>query len=107
MTQAVCLDGVHVDLDVDRIDVDLTIPGLRTVYEEAAWDRCPEGEAMEPVARFEDGTTIFFHCAPEGEPDYRGYRVESARPHRWAIELKEEQAPQQRLRVAMLHVDLG
>lgn len=103
MSESICLDGVKVALDVDRIDVDLNIPGLeRADVEGASWSRCGGGEAAEPVARFKDGTVIFFHCAPEGEPESRGYRVESPREHGWAIELQE----QEQARIARLHVTL-
>jgi hypothetical protein len=104
MSEAVCLDGVKLELDVDRIEVDLKIAGLAPASIDcAAWERCGGGEAMEPVATFEDGTVIYFHCAPEGEPVAPGYRVESPRPHEWAIALDEpSEAPA--ARVARIHV---
>lgn len=108
MSETLCLDGVKVELDVDRVEVDLQIPQLEaTCMEEAGWERCTGGEAMEPVARFKDGTVIYFHCAAEGEPGARGYRVESPHPHRWAIELGEQTENQHKLRVATLHVQLS
>lgn len=104
MGEVVCLDGVKLELDVDRVDVDLAIPGLETVScDEGAWERCEGGEAMEPVATYRDGTVIYFHCAPEGEPAAPGYRVESPRPHEWAIALGEDRAAPGE-RVARLHV---
>lgn len=105
MSESICLDGVKVELDVDRVDVDLKIPGLVPAsIEEGVWERCESGEAMEPIATFQDGTVILFHCAPEGEPASPGYRVESPRPHEWAIELGEEPEGQGAVRVAKLHV---
>ena len=105
MGEVVCLDGVKLELEVDRVDVDLEVPGLaHAPIDEGGWERCEGGEAMEPVASFEDGTVIFYHCAPEGEPAAPGYRVESSKPHEWAIELGQEQASQGPVRVARLHV---
>lgn len=105
MSESICLDGVKVELEVDRVDVDLQIPGLaRAAVEEGVWERCEGGEAMEPIARFQDGTTIFFHCAAEGEPTAPGYRVESPRPHEWAIALGEVQEAHGPVRVARLHI---
>lgn len=105
MSESICLDGVRVELDVDRVDVDLKIPGTApAAIEEGVWERCEGGEAMEPIASFQDGTVIFFHCAPEGEPTAPGYRVESPKPHEWAIELGEEHEGQAKVRVARLHV---
>jgi hypothetical protein len=107
MSETLCLDGVKVELDVDRVEVDLKIPQLEVAcMSETSWERCESGEAMEPVARFKDGTVIYFHCAAEGEPAMRGYRVESPHPHRWAIELGEASENQHQLRVATLHVQL-
>lgn len=105
MSESVCLDGVKVELDVDRVEVDLKIPGLEpAMVAEDLWERCETGEAMEPVATYRDGTVIYFHCAPEGEPPSPSYRVESPRPHEWAIELGSEPEGQGRVRVARLHV---
>lgn len=105
MSESICLDGVKVELDVERVDVDLQIPGLAPAdVEEGCWGRCESGEAMEPIARFQDGTVIYFHCAPEGEPPSPGYRVESPRPHEWAIVLGEEQEARGPVRVARLHI---
>lgn len=105
MSESICLDGVKLELDVDRVEVDLKLPGVEPAsIEEGVWERCEGGEAMEPVASFQDGTVIFFHCAPEGEPSAPGYRVESPRPHEWAIALAEEQEAHGPVRVARLHI---
>jgi hypothetical protein len=108
MSQTVCLDGVSLVLDVDRIDVDLTIPGLEEVSQEEGppWVRCETGEAMEPVTCFEDGTAIYFHCPPEGTCDGRAYRVQSTHPHHWALELQEGEEEGHPIRIARLHPEL-
>lgn len=108
MSHTVCLDGVNLVLDVDQVDVDLTLPGLKEIGQERAtpWIRCETGEAMEPVACFEDGTTIFFHCAPEGEADGRGYRLESSHPHHWNVAFREGEAEGQKIRVALIQAEL-
>jgi len=102
MSKTVCLDGVKIDLDVERVDVDFHIPTLAPACPDGTgWGRCEAGEAMEPIACFEDGTVIYFHCPPEGEPCVPGYHVSSRRPHQWQIDLAG--AP----RVARLHVALA
>lgn len=108
MSHTVCLDGVNMVLDVDEVEVDLTIPGLKECGQEKArpWVRCETGEAMEPVAYFEDGTTIYFHCAPEGEPDGRGYRLESSHPHHWKVAFQDRSAADQTLRIALIRPEL-
>lgn len=108
MSHTVCLDGVSMVLDVDAVDVDLAVPGLKECSQEQAgpWVRCETGEAMEPVACFEDGTTIYFHCAPEGEPDGRGYRLESSHPHHWKVAFLDRQEGGQTVRVARIQPEL-
>lgn len=108
MSHTVCLDGVNLILDVDEVDVDLTLPGLKECAQEGAtpWVRCESGEAMEPVACYEDGTTIFFHCPPEGEPDGRGYRLESSHPHHWNVAFKEGVSEGHKVKIARIQAEL-
>lgn len=94
MGQTISLDGATLYLDADPIVVDLAIPGLEEVNQEHAppWVRCRSGEAMEPVACYQDGTIIFFRCPPEGEPEGGSYQLESARPHHWTLRIEEAEA---------------
>lgn len=87
MERMICLDGVAVRLDVDRVEVDLHRPGLVPAdhphgHQEAA---CCNGDLWHPLMSYQDGTTVYLHCPVEGEEGPLGYRIDSPRPHRWNI----------------------
>jgi len=111
VSHAVCIDGVTVNVDADEVEVDLAIPGLEETDVETCepWVRNQCGEAMEPVAHFKDGTTIYFHCPTEGTAEtlgVRGYTVDSPRPHHWEMRIGKRQQAGQEIRVARLNVQL-
>lgn len=108
MSQTIRLDGTNLNLDVDRIEVHLEVPSLHEVSQSKSkpWIREEGGEAMEPIVAYHDGTTVFFHCPPEGEASGCHYVVESARPHHWDMKLDEEQANGSRLRIARFQLVL-
>lgn len=106
MPQSICLDGTSFMLDADRLEVHVQVPGLKEISQSLAtpWIRAEQGQAMEPVAAFEDGTTVYFHCPPEGETGCCHYVVESARAHHWRLSIDEKSSDGQRQHVA--HVQL-
>jgi hypothetical protein len=87
MERLICLDGVTVRLDVDRVEVDLHRPGLQPAdhpdghYEVA----CCNGDVWHPIMSFDDGTTVYLHCPEDGADGPLGYKVDGPRPHRWHI----------------------
>lgn len=100
MERIICLDGVEITLDVDKVEVDLRGPHMKPA-DHLAQDEpphCHDGDRWQPIMSYEDGTTVYLHCPPEGEDGHLGYRVAGPRPHRWTIEFQEAGAE----RVAML-----
>jgi hypothetical protein len=99
---------VKLNVDAEEVEVDLAIPGLEKTDVEGCepWVRDEAGEAMEPVAHFTDGTTIYFHCPPEGTAEACGYRVDSPRPHHWEMSIDKKRQDGQEIRVARLNVQL-
>jgi hypothetical protein len=91
MERMICLDGVAVRLDVDRLEVDLLATGLLPADHLGEMDpsHCCNGDAWHPVMSFEDGTTLYLHGPSDGSDGPFGYKVEGPRPHRWSITLLE------------------
>lgn len=92
MERMICLDGVAIALDVDKVEIDLQCPGLQPANHLDGDDeqRCHDGEKWHPIMSYHDGTTVYLHCPPEGEDGHLGYRVRGPRPHRWNIAFLSE-----------------
>lgn len=87
MERMICLDGVAVQLDVDRVEVDLHRPDLQPADHPDGGHSaaCCNGDVWHPLMSFHDGTTVYLHCPNEGEDGPLGYKIDSPRPHRWNI----------------------
>lgn len=87
MVRTICLDGINVALEVDKVEIDLRGPGLQPCSPDSLtadlW--CVDGERWQPLMSFQDGSTLYLHCPPEGEDAPLGYKVDGPRPHRWNI----------------------
>ena len=92
MERMICLDGVAVRVDADKVEVDLGGVGLLPAdhHEDHVGCDCAHGEAWQPVMSYHDGTTVYLHPASEAGDAPLGYKVACPRPHRWHIAFIEE-----------------
>ena len=111
MSVAICLDGVRLYVDADDVEVDFHVRGLAEKSLETCtpWIR-EEGEALEPVAHYEDGTTIYYRSPAEGTEEAAevgSYTVESSRSHHWDMSISNQRRDGAIARVARfdLHLD--
>lgn len=109
MERMICLDGVAIALDVDKVEIDLSSPGLQPAdHPDSPHEHhCRDGEKWQALMSYQDGTTVYLHCPPEGEEGPLGYKVAGPRPHRWNITFLENAAQGNREKVAMLSWDLA
>lgn len=109
MERIICLDGVEITLDVDKVEVDLRGPHLLPTdhQDECEPGHCHAGERWQPIMSYDDGTTVYLHCPPEGEDGHLGYRVAGPRPHRWTIAFLDLPGEVGTERVAHLSWDVG
>ncbi len=112
MERMICLDGVAIALDVDKVEIDLQCPGLfpanhLDIDDDQCCHGCHGGEKWHPIMSFHDGTTVYLHCPPEGEDGHLGYRVQGPRPHRWNIAFMEDATAERLEKVARLSINLA
>jgi hypothetical protein len=81
MARVICLDGVNIALDVDKVEIDWRTSGLTPVTSDV--EDCHQGERWQPIMSFQDGSTLFLHCPSDDE--MLGYRVDGPNPHKWNI----------------------
>jgi hypothetical protein len=89
MVRRIDLDGLSLALEVDKIEFNLRDSGLRPCS--AAQKFCEstqrDSEKWQPLMSFHDGSTLYLHCAPDGDPEIVGYKVVGPTPRRWNITL--------------------
>jgi hypothetical protein len=83
MVRMINLDGVHIALEVDKVEIDLRGTGRAPATSDV--DDCHHGERWQPIMSFDDGSTLFMHCP--SEDGMLGYRVDGPTPHKWNITL--------------------
>ncbi|MDB5097496.1 MAG: hypothetical protein JWM80_1917 [Cyanobacteria bacterium RYN_339] len=81
MVRMINLDGVHIALEVDKVEFDLRGSGLQPATSYA--DESHYGERWQPIMSFHDGSTLLMHCP--SEEGMLGYKVVGPRPHKWSI----------------------
>lgn len=109
MERIICLDGVPITLEVDKVEIDLKRPDLKPSFDPgpASERHCCGGQKCQPLMRYQDGTVIYLHCPPEGEEGPLGYRIESPAPHRWNITFLENGHGGAPERIARLSWDMA